>query len=125
MKAILKNEILEIRSDGSYYRDYLYVKDVVRGYIMLAETIDRYAGEVFNFGSEENISVLDLIEVIQKILRKELNYKILNTAKNEIPYQSLNYKKVLKSVGWSPEYSLKSTLPSILSWYEKYFRRTG
>ena len=51
MKAVAKNEELEIRSNGKYIRDYLYVKDVVDGYLLLAKNIDKVKGEAFNFGS--------------------------------------------------------------------------
>jgi len=124
IKAMIQNETLEIRSDGSYFRDYLYVKDVVRGYIMLAEVVDRLAGEAFNFGSPENVSVLDLLDIMRNTLNKSLEHRIINNAKNEIPYQSLDYTKITKSVGWAPQNSLESTLPSIHRWYTKYFKRT-
>ena len=49
MKAILKNETLEIRSDGKFVRDYVYVKDVADGYIALMENMEKAKGEAFNF----------------------------------------------------------------------------
>ena len=36
MESIIKNSELRIRSNGKYVRDYLYVKDVVNGYLLLA-----------------------------------------------------------------------------------------
>ena len=84
MKAIVNNEVLKVRSDGKYIRDYLYVKDVVDGYILLAENIEkreqgteRYLvkGEAFNFGSDDTLSVLNLIKLIEDTLGKKLNIK--------------------------------------------------
>ena len=46
MKSLVKNEKLIIRSNGKYVRDYLYVKDVVKGYLLLAENIEKVNGEV-------------------------------------------------------------------------------
>src|SRR3990167_3103678 len=40
MKALIDKEVLDIRSNGKYVRDYLYVKDVVNGYILLSENIE-------------------------------------------------------------------------------------
>ena len=94
MESIIQNSELRIRSNGKYVRDYLYVKDVVRGYLLLAKNIEKIKGEVFNFGSDETLSVLDLIKIVEKNLYKKIKYKILNTAKNEIPYQSLDYSKI-------------------------------
>lgn len=119
MKSIISNETVEIRSNGKYVRDYLYVKDVVNGYILLANNIDKVKGEAFNFGSDETLSVVELIKLIEKTLNKKVKYKILNTAKNEIPYQSLNFTKASNILGWQPKYKLSNTLPKIYNWYKK------
>ncbi len=119
MKAVVRDEKFEVRSNGKYVRDYLYVKDVIKGYIMLASNIDRVKGEAFNFGSDETLSVVELIKLVEKILKKKVNYKILNIAKNEIPYQSLDYAKIRKTLGWKPRYSLSQTIKQIFQWYKK------
>jgi len=119
MKALINDEVLPIRSDGKYVRDYLYVKDVADGYLMIAKKIDSVVGQAFNFGSKETISVLDLIKIMERSLKRKLKYKILNNAKNEIPYQSLDYSKIKKKIGWEPKSSVKKTAKSILRWYKK------
>jgi len=119
MKAVIKNEELEIRSDGTYVRDYLYVKDVVNGYLLLTKNIEKIKGEAFNFGSDETLSVLELIKLIGKTLNKKVKYKILNTARNEIPYQSLDYSKIKNTLAWKPKYTISKTIKQILQWYKK------
>ena len=119
MKSIIQNSELRIRSNGKYVRDYLYVKDVANGYVLLAKNINKVKGEVFNFGSNETLSVLDLIKIVEKNLSKKIEYKILNTAKNEIPYQSLDYSKIKKTLGWKPKENIKSTVERILGWYQR------
>lgn len=116
--SVAKNTTLVLRSDGSFIRDYLYVKDVVQGYLLIAEKIKICKGEAFNFGSAETLSVLELIRLAEKILAKTINYTVQNTAKNEIPYQSLNFSKAKKILHWKPKFSLKNTLPDILEYYK-------
>lgn len=120
MKSILLSQELPIRSDGTFVRDYLYVKDVVRGYLMLAKNIEKVKGEAFNFGSDDTLSVIDLLETIEKTLDLKIPYTILNQAKNEIPYQSLNYTKIKKTLGWKPNHTVKSTAKQIKAWYKKH-----
>jgi len=115
LMSMISGETLELRSDGKAVRDYLYVKDVVQGYLLLAEKIEQTKGEAYNFGSEETLSVIGLIEEMEKVLGK-VNYKVLNIAKNEIPYQSLDYEKV-KKLGWKPKYSVVATAKKMLRWY--------
>lgn len=116
-EAIVKKKTLAIRSDGKYVRDYLYVKDVANGYMTLLKYIDTIHGEAYNFSSIDTLSVVDLIKKAEKILNRKINYRILNTAKNEIPYQHLNDAKI-KKLGWKPRYDLDSTLKSIVQWYK-------
>lgn len=118
MESIIKNSELKIRSNGKYIRDYLYVKDVVSGYLLLAKNINKVKGEAFNFGSDETLSVLDLIKIVGENLSKKIKYKILNTAHNEIPYQSLDYSKIKKTLGWKPKENIKTTAGKIFKWYK-------
>lgn len=118
MKSLIKNKELKIRSNGKYVRDYLYVKDVVAGYLLLAQNIEKVKGEAFNFGSDDTLKVMEVIKVIEKALNKKINYKIINTAKNEIPYQSLDYSKIRKTLGWTPKENIKSTTKKIFDWYK-------
>jgi CDP-glucose 4,6-dehydratase len=117
-KSLITGRPLEIRSNGKYIRDYIYVKDVTAGYIRLMETKRNILGEAFNFGSKDTSSVLDVIKVIEKALNKKVTYKILNTAQNEIPYQTLDYSKVKKILGWKPKSSIKLKARTIFRWYD-------
>jgi CDP-glucose 4,6-dehydratase len=117
MKSLITGQVLELRSDGTFVRDYLYVKDVVRGYLQLAANIDKVKGESFNFGSSDTLSVKDLISQVEQALDTKLPYKVLNTAKNEIPYQSLDYSKIQQRIGWRPQFLIESTIKAIYAWY--------
>lgn len=118
MKSLVKNEELKIRSNGKYIRDYLYVKDVVTGYLLLAQNIEKVKGEAFNFGSDDTLTVIEIIKEVEKVLNKKINYSILNTAKNEIPYQSLDYSKIKRTLGWKPKENIETTAGKIFKWYK-------
>lgn len=115
-KSIVTNEPLVIRSDGTYERDYLYVKDVVEGYIMLLENLPKTIGEAYNFSSPDHLSVIDVIRKAEVSLGKKIDYNVQNTAKNEIPYQHLDDTKV-RNLGWKNVYTFDLTIKSIVKWY--------
>jgi CDP-glucose 4,6-dehydratase len=123
MKSVIRNSQLKIRSNGKYVRDYLYVKDVVAGYLLLAQNIEKVKGEAFNFGSDDTLKVMEVIKVIEKALNKKVDYKIENTAKNEIPYQSLDYSKIRKTLGWKPKGNINSMSTKIFNWYFKLLKK--
>lgn len=119
MEAVIQKKKLELRSNGTFERDYLYVKDVVRGYLLLVENIDKARGNAYNFGSDEHHSVLSLIKLAEKSLHKKISYTILNSERNEIPYQSLDFTKIQKAFGWKAKTKMKTILPVIHRWYKK------
>ena len=121
MKSLVKKEQLAIRSNGRYVRDYVYVNDVVEAMILLMRHMPKVKGEAFNISSYENISVLELIKKSEQILGQKVKFKILSTAENEIPVQSINFAKIRNTFGWKPKNSIKSTLGGIYDWYKSYF----
>ncbi len=122
---LVKDEQPIIRSDGNPERDYLYIKDSVNAYLILAENLHRkeVVGQAFNFGTGKPISVLDLYKKMIKIVGKDVKPKILGQAKNEIDRQYLDSSKAKKVLGWEPEYDIDSGLKETIEWYKKYFSK--
>jgi CDP-glucose 4,6-dehydratase len=119
IRCALRGKQFKIRSDGKFMRDYVYVEDIVNGYIRLAEKMKKLKlyGEAFNFSDENPITVIKFVEKIYKLIGSKLNYKILNKAKYEIRHQYLCSKKARKVLGWKPGYSLDRGLKKTLEWY--------
>lgn len=117
LKAVIKHEVLPLRSDGTFVRDYIFVRDVVDGYIALAEQINKTRGEAYNFSSGYNFSVIQLIEKISWIIGTKVEVAILNNQKNEIPSQSLNYDKAIARLGWKPTTTFEQAILETYGWY--------
>ena len=120
MRAIIKDKTLIVRSDGKFTRDYVYVVDIVNGYILLAEKLKKLnlAGEAFNFSAESPISVLEVVKRIYKLANKKADYRVLNKAKYEIKHQYLSSVKARRILGWNPKYSLDRGIKETLAWYK-------
>jgi len=125
IRCALYGKELLIRSDGRFVRDYVFVDDIVAGYILLAQQIEKknLAGEAFNFSNETPISVIKLVKEIYKIIGKRPKYRILNEAKYEIKYQYLSSQKARKILKWRPKYSLEEGLKDTIKWYRSYFQK--
>ncbi len=119
MKSLLDGVELELRSDGTFKRDYVYVKDVAKGYVDLAKNIKISRGEAFNFSTGFNFSVLGLIENVSQVLGMKINYKIVNNQKNEIPEQSLDFEKVKRMLNWEAKFSFEESVKETFEWYRK------
>jgi len=124
IRSIVFNKKLLIRSDGKFIRDYIYVDDIVSGYLKIAESMKKkkLAGEAFNFSNEFPISVLQLVKMIYKACGRSPNYRILNQARYEIKEQYLCAGKARRILGWEPKYSLDKGLKLTLDWYKEYLK---
>ena len=119
--SVLKGERPIIRSDGTPVRDFIFTDDIVAGYLLLAEKIERAAGEAFNFGSGEPVSMLDLVNMTVGLMgrKSDLEPQILLQTKirNEIDAQYLNSGKVESRFGWTPKTTLTEGLRKTIDWY--------
>jgi CDP-glucose 4,6-dehydratase len=123
IRSFLRGERPIIRSDGTYLRDYIYVKDVTRAYMRIAEAMDdsHIHGHGFNFSPERALSVLELVGMIQKIMGCEhIQPDIQNTAKGEIHSQYLDSAKARKMLGWQHQFSLDTGLADTVAWYRAF-----
>jgi CDP-glucose 4,6-dehydratase len=120
IRSVLQKERPLIRSDGTYVRDYFYVRDAVLAYLALAERMpDRqFTGEAFNFGTEQPVSVLDAVRCILNVMqRTDLEPVILNEATREIPRQYLDCAKARERLGWHARFSFEDGLRETIPWY--------
>jgi len=117
-----------IRSSGQLTRDYIYVEDVVNGYLRLAERAGAPAvrGEAFNFGPGVPTSVLDITDRIRRLMaREDLQPEILDRAPGEIQDQYLDAGKARDRLQWSASWSLDAGLVETIRWYRAFFESTG
>jgi len=116
-----------VRSDGTYVREYLYVKDTVAAYLCLAAHVGRdgVRGEAFNFGDDAPATVLDIVASLQRLTHREhLAPEIHNQATGEIPRQSLSSAKAQRVLGWSVRHRREEALAETIDWYRRYFQKT-
>lgn len=120
IRSILNNERPIVRSDGTLIRDYFYIEDAVEAYLLLAEKMEELniQGEAFNFSNEIQVTVLELVKKVIKLMGSNLKPKILNEATNEIEHQYLSAKKAREILAWKPKYTLEEGLKKTIEWYK-------
>ena len=119
--SCLKNKKPILRSNGKLIRDYLYVGDVARAYLILMKHMSKKKQNLFiyNVGSKENYKVISLVKNIIKILNKnKINPLILNNSNIEIKRQKLNYNKIKRDLKWYPKTNIDKGLKQTIVWYQ-------
>ena len=101
-------------------RDFNFVKDTCRGFIKIAES-ENTNGEVINIGSNTEISIGDLFNLIKKIMGSDA--ELVTDEQRIRPKNSEVYRlvcdntKIKKLTGFEPEYSLEEGLRITCEWF--------
>ena len=128
IRSILRGQRPVIRSDGQYVRDYFYVEDGAAAYMLLAEALaarPELRGEAFNFSNEIQITVLDLVQRILRLMGSDLTPEVRNEASNEIRHQYLSAAKARTVLGWQPLFMLDGGLDRTIKWYREFLHQVS
>jgi UDP-glucose 4-epimerase len=115
----LKNEPMTVYGDGRQTRCFCFVTDVVRAIIGLMNSAES-TGEIFNVGSREEISIMELAHLIKYISGSNSD---IVTVPHDIAYgqgfediqrRIPDIGKINRYIGWTPEMILKEMLQSII-----------
>ena len=107
-------------ADGTCVRDYIHVVDLARAHVVafnrLEENKSKAAFEVFNVGTGQGHSVLEVIASFERVSGKNLNYTIGPRREGDIVAAYANVDKALQQLNWSPKYSLDEAIHSAWQW---------
>lgn len=116
----------QIRSNGQYYRDYVHVSDIVRGYMMLAEYRSSFAipktPVIANLGSGKPFRVLDIVTMIGSQFPDIISPTIYDQVPDEIKSQYVDSTHAKNLFGWKSEISISEGLMQTIEWYKGYLK---
>lgn len=110
------NRKIPLYGNGENTRDWLYVEDNVNGILNIL--IHGKNGEIYNIGSEIELSNIDIVRKILKFMDKPeslINY-VNDRPGNDLRY-SMDSSKVMK-LGFKPKIDIDNGLKKTINWYE-------
>jgi nucleoside-diphosphate-sugar epimerase len=120
-KVINAEHTLEIWGSGKASRDVIYIDDLIE-FIDLCIKNQNSKYQLYNCGSGQAYSVLELAKTIMNINNKSLSIKF-DLSKPDIPTTViLNCDKARQHLGWTVNTSLEIGLTKTCSWYRKYYK---
>ncbi|MEO6723247.1 MAG: UDP-glucose 4-epimerase GalE [Ferruginibacter sp.] len=106
--------------DGSCIRDYIHVCDIAHAHTLalnyLIEKKNKGKSEVFNLGTGNGYSVLEVIQAFEKTNGVKLNYVISERRPGDVPAIYANNNKAKQELGWAPQYTLDDMMTSAWQW---------
>ena len=112
---MLKNENVSIFGDGSEYRDYIYIDDIIE--FVFKAIIDKAEG-TFNISSGKITKTIEIYNHISNIIGYMKPPIFLDKREGDIFGIEIDNSKS-KSIGWSPKYDLKSGLENTVKFLKE------
>lgn len=106
--------------DGTGVRDYIHVVDLARGHVAAINYMQQHKGEsVFNLGTGNGYSVLDMVHAFEKVTGKKVPYKIAPRRPGDLATVYASPDKSAELLGWKAEYGLEDMCRDTWAWQSK------
>ena len=110
--------------DGSCIRDYIHVMDIANAHTKALQYImeDRNKSncEVFNLGTGNGVTVLEVIQAFEKVSGKKLNFQIAPRRPGDVIEVYANNNKAKKLLGWETKYDLDAMMDTAWKWEQAF-----
>lgn len=137
-KGILEETPIDIYNNGDMYRDFTYVKDLVKGIRLLIDAVPKRpeTGEeipeedslspvapfrVVNVGNSDKVRLLDYIEAIETELGKKAIRNYMGMQKGDVPATWANADLLQTLTGYKPETNVVEGVAQFVRWYRDYY----
>jgi UDP-glucuronate decarboxylase len=115
VERALRGEPLEVHGDGSQTRSFTYVSDTVAALLTLA-SCSRCDGEVFNVGSDEEVSIAELAELVVKLTGSRSPIVHVKPRPDDPRRRRPDITKITSYTGWRPRVALTDGLRMTIEW---------
>jgi CDP-paratose 2-epimerase len=118
--AVLGREIT-IYGDGKQIRDILFIDDLIDCYLKAVEKIDIVKGNAYNIGggTENTISLLELIKMLEEMSGKKIQYKFSEWRPGDQKVFVCNINKAKKDFGWFPKVKKEEGIRLLYKWVKE------
>lgn len=109
--------------DGTAVRDYIHVVDLAKAHVMaierLLEKSNKSNFEYFNLGTGNGYSVLELVNVFERVNQVKVNHKIVSRREGDIEKIYADTSFANKELGWKATLGLNEMMKSAWAWQKK------
>ena len=115
--------------DGSCVRDYIHVSDIAHAHTLALDFLiaekNKTNCEIFNLGTGNGYTVLEVINTFEKVSEQKLNYTIAGRRPGDIIGIFANNEKAKQVLGWTPAYNLDDMMLTAWNWEIKLANNTS
>ena len=104
---------IEVWGDGKQTRSFMYIDDCISG---TKKIFNSNSNEIYNVGSSEQVSIDQMIDIIEEIANIKIKRKYLLDKPKGVRGRSNNNEKIIKDFNWEPSTKLKDGLEITFKW---------
>lgn len=109
--------------DGTCVRDYIHVLDIADSHVRALEEIDRVSGEAFNVGNSRGFSILEVMEVAERVTGRKIPRKLGPRRPGDPAVLVASKEKLKGALGWEASHSsLEEIIQSAWAWKQRHPR---
>lgn len=118
-RLMLNGEKIPMYGDGSTSRDYTYVEDIVDGIMRSCEYVSNGSGiyEIINLGSNNPISLREMIETIGEVLGVKPVIETLPMQPGDVDRTYADISKARQLLGYEPHTTFREGIQKFVEWY--------
>ena len=110
---------IEVWGDGEQTRSFMYIDDCLAG---TKKIFNSNLTDVYNLGSSEQVSINQLIDIIEKIADYKVNRKYLLDKPKGVRGRSSDNNKIKLDLGWEPSIKLLDGLTKTYQWIDEQIK---
>lgn len=114
----LKNEPITVHGDGRQTRSFTYITDTITALIKILVN-NKAKGEVINIGNPQEVSILELANLIKKLVRSSSQIVFTNPRPDDPLRRCPDITKAKQLLAWEPKVTLNEGLKYTLEWFRK------
>lgn len=117
-RMIMNNEVIPVYGDGTSYRDYTYIDDIVDGIISSIEwvTNNECVYDIFNLGGDEPISLNRMISTIENTLNRKAKIQYLPMQPGDVNRTCADISKSTNVLGYKPKTTFEEGIKKFIEW---------
>jgi len=138
--AIIDERAIDIYNNGNMYRDFTYVKDLVRAIELLINKIPQRPSSsneipswdslspvapfrIVNIGNSDKVRLMDFIDAIEEALDKKAIKNFMEIQKGDVPATWADTTLLNELTGYKPKTHFKDGINNFVAWFRNYYAK--
>ena len=109
--------------DGTAIRDYIHVVDLANAHVKAVQRLHKNqqdnSFEIYNLGSGNGFSVMEVIKTFERVAKMNLNYEVTDRREGDVPELYTTTDLAFQKLGWKAKRGLDEMIYSAWQWQSR------